>query len=127
MIIGIGVDTVDIARFTGKLSATPGLRERLFTSAERALPTQSLAARFAAKEALIKALGGDEGLQWHMIEILRVPAAAPTFSRTEGLCAVLHARGADFPHLSLTHDGGLATAFVVIERRIASTTAEPTS
>ena len=55
MILGVGVDIVDIARFTRALERTPKLGERLFTDAERELPANSLAGRFAAKEALIKA------------------------------------------------------------------------
>ena len=57
MIIGVGIDVVDIGRFGATLERTPALRERLFTPEERDLPLQSLAARFAAKEAVAKALG----------------------------------------------------------------------
>src|SRR5206468_4151879 len=57
MILGLGVDLVDVARFDATLRRTPALRPRLFTESERGLATQSLAARFAAKEALAKALG----------------------------------------------------------------------
>ena len=57
MILGIGVDVVDIARFEAALERTPALRDRLFTEIERPLATRSLAARFAAKEAVAKALG----------------------------------------------------------------------
>ncbi|NQW65167.1 MAG: 4'-phosphopantetheinyl transferase superfamily protein, partial [Actinobacteria bacterium] len=56
MIEGIGIDVVDIKRFADSLERTPNLKERLFTPAEAALPISSLAARFAAKEALAKAL-----------------------------------------------------------------------
>ena len=69
MIVGVGVDLVDIARFEDSLERTPSLRERLFTEAERALPVRSLAARFAAKEALAKALGAPAGLAWHDAEV----------------------------------------------------------
>ena len=55
-IVGVGIDVVDIERFMASLERTPGLRERLFTPAEAARPPASLAARFAAKEALVKAL-----------------------------------------------------------------------
>ena len=116
MIIGIGVDTVDIARFEQQLERTPALRARLFTEAERELSTPSLAARFAAKEALIKALGGSDGVSWQDLEIRRGPERAPAFAATPGLAAALSRRGADRSHLSLTHDGGVATAFVIVER-----------
>ena len=56
MILGLGIDVVDIDRFGDTLARTPALRERLFTDSERDLPLHSLAARFAAKEALAKAL-----------------------------------------------------------------------
>jgi holo-[acyl-carrier protein] synthase len=55
MIDGIGIDVVDIDRFKASLERTPGLSEKLFTTAERTKPAASLAARFAAKEALAKA------------------------------------------------------------------------
>ena len=57
MIIGVGTDVVEIARMERSLERTPTLRDRLFTPAEAALPLESLAARFAAKEAIAKALG----------------------------------------------------------------------
>ena len=74
MIDGVGIDVVDITRFAEALNRTPGLKERLFTDAERVKPIASLAARFAAKEALAKV------------------------------------------HLSLSHDAGIASAFVIVER-----------
>ena len=64
MIIGVGIDVVDIARFGATLERTPALRERLFTPEERGLPLQSLAARFAAKEAVAKALGAPGNMDW---------------------------------------------------------------
>ncbi|MFD0891954.1 4'-phosphopantetheinyl transferase superfamily protein, partial [Streptosporangium algeriense] len=60
--MGIGVDVVDVARFAASLERTPSLRARLFTEAERGLAVRSLAARFAAKEAVAKALGAPPGL-----------------------------------------------------------------
>jgi len=116
VIAGIGVDVVDIARFESSLERTPGLRTRLFTEAEQAVPMHSLAARFAAKEALIKALGGSEGLTWHGAEVVNAESGAPSFAQTPELDALLRGRGLEHPHLSLSHDGGVATAFVVIER-----------
>lgn len=115
MITGIGVDTVDIARFERTLERTPKLRERLFTPAERELPLTSLAARFAAKEALIKALKGSHGLGWHDLEVQRGADRAPMFVTTDALARELAAVGAERVHLSMTHDAGLATAFVVLE------------
>ena len=64
MIVGIGVDVVDIERFGRQLERTPGLKDRLFVPAERDLNTRSLAARFAAKEAVAKVLGAPAGMNW---------------------------------------------------------------
>jgi holo-[acyl-carrier protein] synthase len=125
MIIGVGVDTVDVARFEQKLMRTPRLNDRLFTPAERTLTSRSRAARFAAKEALIKALGGssvfDEAgnevhLSWQDMEISQAHDARPRFSETAGLSSVLGVCGVHYVHLSLTHDAGVATAFVIAER-----------
>ena len=77
MIVGIGVDLVDIARFERTIERTPRLLERLFSEAERLLKPHSLAARYAAKEALIKALGGSEGVHWTEIEIASAALTAP--------------------------------------------------
>lgn len=125
MIVGIGVDTVDIARFERQLARTPALRERLFAESERLCATDSLAARFAAKEALIKALGGSGELCWHDMAVVRDPDRAPSFAPTAGLVAALAARGAGRAHLSMAHDGGLATAFVVLESTTEMRAAAP--
>ena len=74
MIAGVGIDVVDIARFTQALTRTPSLAGRLFTEGESGLPAHSLAARFAAKEALAKALGAPRGLLWTDAEIVTSPA-----------------------------------------------------
>jgi holo-[acyl-carrier protein] synthase len=76
MIVGIGVDVCEIARLEEALDRNPGLAERLFTDEERVLPNgqprpvRSLAGRFAAKEAVAKALGAPSGLGWHQAVIL---------------------------------------------------------
>ena len=59
--MGVGIDVVDIERFARQVERTPGLLVRLFTEVERGLPVASLAARFAAKEAVAKALGAPAG------------------------------------------------------------------
>lgn len=116
MIIGIGVDTVDIGRFERQLERTPALRERLFCDTERAHAVPSLAARFAAKEALIKALGDSGSLKWHDMQVVRDGNRAPGFELTPALAHELELRGADRIHLTMTHDAGIATAFVIVER-----------
>lgn len=115
MIVGIGVDTVQIERFERALERTPALRDRLFVEPDRLLPAHSLAARFAAGEALIKALGDSHGLSWHDMRIEKNALNAPTFARTAALAQLLDEMGADRVHVTMTHDGGYATAFVIVE------------
>lgn len=115
MIVGIGVDLVDIARFEAHMERTPRLAERLFSASERTLRTRSLAARYAAKEALIKALGGSEGVHWAEIEIAPEPSGRPWFALSGSTAAVVAARGIQTLHLSMSHDAGLATAYVIAE------------
>lgn len=117
MIVGIGVDLVDIPRFERTLERTPRLRERLFSTAERPLAARSLAARYAAKEALIKALGGSDGVHWTEIEITPEPSGRPWFTLSGSTAEVVAARGITTLHLSMSHDAGLATAYVVAEAR----------
>lgn len=125
MIVGIGVDTVDLERFERQLARTPALLARLFTPPERELSVASLGARFAAKEALIKALGGSDGVSWQDLEVLRGESRAPAFTMTPALARALAARGADHAHVSLTHDAGIATAFVIVESRSEPRIAAP--
>ncbi|KAF0259362.1 holo-ACP synthase [Clavibacter michiganensis] len=115
MIRGIGVDVVDVARFARSAERTPGLVPRLFAPAERSLPARSLAARFAAKEALIKALGGPGGISWQDMEVVRDEHGDPSFRVAGVVAEVAAARGVTRIHLSMSHDAGLATAFVVTE------------
>ena len=115
MIIGVGVDVVDIARFEETLSRTPGVADRLFTTAERLLPPASLAARFAAKEAVAKALAAPGGLQWHDAEISTGPRGEPLVTVTGTVAEAARAKGVTGWHLSLSHDAGLAVAFVIAE------------
>ncbi|GGH40842.1 hypothetical protein GCM10010921_13060 [Microbacterium album] len=116
MIVGIGVDLVDIERFERSMARTPRLRERLFTPAERDLPLRSLAARYAAKEALIKALGGSDGVRWSEIEVAREgERRAPQFAVSGSTAQVIAARGITALHLSLSHDAGFALAYVIAE------------
>lgn len=115
MIIGTGIDLVDIPRFERTMTRTPRLRERLFAPSERTLRLPSLAARYAAKEALIKALGGSDGVHWTEIEIASEPSGRPHFVLSGSTAAVVEERGIRTLHLTLTHDAGLAAAFVVAE------------
>lgn len=115
MIIGIGVDVVDIARFGRSLDRTPPLRDRLFARSERDLPLSSLAARFAAKEALIKASGDSSGFTWHDMVVRSDASRRPVLVTTGAVAARLALLGVTTTHLSLSHDAGIASAFVVLE------------
>jgi holo-[acyl-carrier protein] synthase len=113
MIDGIGIDVVDIERFKSSLDRTPGLMEKLFTENERTKPISSLAARFAAKEALAKALSVGKNLPWHDAEILNLENGKPVFLFRGEIAEIID--GADV-HLSLSHDAGIASAMVIVER-----------
>ena len=113
MIDGIGIDVVDIERFKESIDRTPGLREKLFTPAEASKPIASLAARFAAKEALYKALSPSHGLAWHEAEVINFENGKPAFLFRGTIADLID--GAQV-HLSLSHDGGIASAMVILER-----------
>ena len=115
MIVGIGIDVVDVARFGQALERTPALRARLFTLDERILPLASLAARFAAKEALAKALGAPGGLHWHDCEVVKDADGRPLFALAGTVNARAVALRAHTLHLSMSHDAGIASAMVVAE------------
>jgi|SRR6478735_3288438 len=115
MIIGVGIDVVDVARFMESIERTPRLREKLFTPAERDLPPSSLAARFAAKEAIAKALGAPGGMQWHDATVHRVVGGPPEVEITGTVAARAEALGIRTFHLSISHDAGIASAMVVAE------------
>lgn len=120
MIAGIGIDVVDIVRFERSLERTPSLRDRLFAESERHRPARSLAARFAAKEALIKALGGHAVIRWHDMRIVQDDDGNPDFELSGALSSHVAALGIDRVHLSMSHDAGIASAFVVLERAVGS-------
>jgi len=116
VIVGVGIDVVQIARIERALARTPGLADRLFTDGERALPrAESLAARFAAKEAVAKALGAPGGLRWRDAEVVNDPGGRPRLVLHGGVAEEAAAQGISTWHLSLSHDGGVATAVVVAE------------
>jgi holo-[acyl-carrier protein] synthase len=114
-VLGVGIDVVDIARFEETLQRTPAMRERLFTEAERERPLASLAARFAAKEALAKALGAPTGMGWLDAEVVNEPSGNPRFDITGSVLARANDLGVAHVHVSLSHDAGIASAVVVLE------------
>lgn len=116
MIIGIGVDTVQLSRFEAKLTETPRLKDRLFLDIETVdASVQTLAGRFAAKEAVIKALSGDPGIEWHGIEVGRESSGKPVIWLHGSTAKIALQAGIRKLHVSITHDGDAAIAFVVAE------------
>jgi holo-[acyl-carrier protein] synthase len=122
VIVAVGIDVVLVERFAKALARTPLLGERLFTEAELTTasgnrrPVESLAARFAAKEAVAKALGAPAGLQWHDCEIVTDPDGRPWLTVSGTVAAEAKQLGITRWHLSLSHDGGIASAMIVAER-----------
>jgi holo-[acyl-carrier protein] synthase len=122
VIVAVGIDVVLVNRFTEALARTPLLADRLFTEAERLttsgnpLSPESLAARFAAKEAVAKALGAPAGLHWHDCEIVTDPDGRPWLTVSGTVAAAAAERGITRWHLSLSHDGGIASAMIVAEK-----------
>jgi holo-[acyl-carrier protein] synthase len=117
MIVGIGIDVVDIARFVRQIERTPRLLDRLFGDGERGLPAESLAARFAAKEAVAKSLGAPVGLVWRDVVVEREDGHRPQIVVRGSVAKIAADLGVDTFHLSLSHDAGIASAMVVAEGR----------
>ncbi len=115
MIVGVGIDVVDVARFAESLERTPGLAVRLFTEGELRHGVSSLAARFAAKEALAKSLGAPAGMQWQDAEIVTADSGQPSLAVRGTVAARASQLGVRTWHLSLSHDAGLASAVVIAE------------
>ena len=124
MIVGIGIDRIEIQRVAEVLARHPDrAAERLFTPAERAACARKadsascFAARFAAKEAFLKALGTglSGGITWQDVAVTVRDGGQPVIVASGAAEEVLQARGAASVHLSFSHDGGSAVAIVVIE------------
>ena len=124
MIVGIGVDEVEVDRFRRSLARTPTLARRLFTDDERAygnaapgLAAERLAVRFAAKEAVLKALGvGLGACAFADIEVVRdAESGAPSLRLHGGADRLSTERGVGQWHVSLSHTTVRATAFVIAE------------
>ena len=114
-ILGVGVDLVDISRFERALTRTPRLAQRLFTENEAQASTRTLAGRFAAKEALVKALGGGAGLRWNELQVSKNQAGRPVILASGQSAVTIAQAGVKRLQLSISHDGGIACAFVVAE------------
>jgi holo-[acyl-carrier protein] synthase len=132
-VIGVGVDLVDVGRFRRVLARRPGLAERLFTEAERADaarrpdPAEPLAARFAAKEAAMKALGSGLGtFALRDLEVVRAGGTgarrgAPTLRLVASAARAAEASGVARWHVSLSHTSEVAVAMVVAEGTVTAT------
>jgi holo-[acyl-carrier protein] synthase len=121
MIIGVGIDVAEIDRFAATMRRTPNMAGRLFLERELLLPSgeqrgyASLAARFAAKEAVAKALGAPGGLHWTDAEVYVEDSGQPRL-RVHGTVAARAAElGVRSWHVSLSHDAGVASAVVIAE------------
>lgn len=121
MIIGVGIDVAEIERFEAALERTPQLAQRLFLESELLLPSgerrgiASLAARFAAKEALAKALGAPGGLLWTDAEVYVEETGQPRLRVSGTVGARAAELGVRQWHVSLSHDAGVASAVVIAE------------
>ncbi|MEU6866430.1 holo-ACP synthase [Streptomyces sp. NPDC046876] len=121
MIIGVGIDVAEIDRFGAALERTPNMAQRLFVDAELTLPsgerrgTASLAARFAAKEALAKALGAPGNMLWTDAEVYVEHTGQPRVRVTGTVRARADELGVKSFHISLSHDAGVASAVVIAE------------
>lgn len=120
-IVGIGVDVVDLARFADVVERTPEIVDRLFTLDEQTsakghqLPLVSLAGRFAVKEAVAKALGAPAGMEFHDCEVSN--GGQPQVSIRGTVQRVANDLGVTHWHVSISHDGPVAIAYVVAENR----------
>ncbi|RBM06973.1 holo-ACP synthase [Streptomyces sp. PT12] len=121
MIVGVGIDVAEIERFGAALARTPALAGRLFAPGELWLPTgerrgvASLAARFAAKEAVAKALGAPGGLRWTDAEIVPEANGRPRLVVRGSVAARAAELGVVRWHVSLSHDAGVASAVAIAE------------
>ncbi|MEP7048144.1 MAG: holo-ACP synthase [Ilumatobacteraceae bacterium] len=120
MIRGIGVDAVDIERFRRSLARTPSMQQRLFTDHElayvapKADPVPSLAARFASREAVMKAMGlGLGAFGFHDVWVDRRDSGEPLLNVTGRAAQLAAERGIAVWHLSITHTDQVAIAYVV--------------
>jgi holo-[acyl-carrier protein] synthase len=122
-IIGIGTDLARIERFRKFLQPGNKVLQRIFADDERSYalqkkdPAPHLAARFAAKEAYVKALGTGlrDGLSWRQVVVVRDPLGCPSLQLSGRAAEMLEERGAKSTHLSYSHDGEYAVATVILE------------
>lgn len=114
MILGIGVDVCSVERIR-EARARPGFTDRVYTLVEQAGSDQTLAGRFAAKEALAKALGAPAGLRWSDCEVLTDETGRPSLVIAGTVADRADELGVSRLHVSISHDAGVAVAMVVCE------------
>ncbi len=122
-IIGIGTDLAHSERFRKFLNPDSRVLERIFSHEERRYslqkrdPVPHLAARFAAKEAFLKALGTGlrDGLSWQQVCVVHDSLGCPSLELSGRAAELMRARGATKTHLSYSHDGEYAVATVILE------------
>jgi holo-[acyl-carrier protein] synthase len=119
-VIGIGVDLCEVERMRASLARTPTLRDRLFTEDEQAYcerrpdPAERYAARFAAKEAVLKAMGvGVGACRWRDIEVIRADSGAPSLRLHGAARALAESHGISRWLLTMTHTRQAAEAIAV--------------
>ena len=123
MIIGTGIDIIEVDRVATRVGRESGFREMVFSKSEiaycdsKTLKFEHYAARFAAKEAFLKAIGRgwDSGLFLHEIEVFNEPTGRPTLRISGKTEENLSALGIKTIHLSIAHLKSMATAIVIIE------------
>jgi holo-[acyl-carrier protein] synthase len=121
-IVGIGVDLVDVERVKRLLSRRKTFVDRVFTSEEiaycerQASPAECYAARWAAREACRKALGGIREMRWHDVRVERAPTGAPRLAVAGSSRARMDALGVTDVLVALTHERQMAAAFCVAVR-----------
>jgi holo-[acyl-carrier protein] synthase len=118
-ILGLGVDICEIARMERALERHPTMRERVFTPEEiaycdtKARPAESYAGRFAAREAMIKALGGYRGKRWQDISVARAPSGAPAIRLEGNAKRRADMLGIERVLVTFTHEKTNAVAFAI--------------
>jgi holo-[acyl-carrier protein] synthase len=123
MIIGTGIDIIEVDRIAARVGRDSGFKEMVFSKDEmkycdaKASPFEHYAARFAAKEAFLKAVGSgwDSGLQWNEIEVLNEESGKPVLYITGMTKEMLLPLGIRIIHVSLSHLKSMATAIVILE------------
>ena len=118
-VVAVGIDVVAVDRFAAALARTPTLARRLFNPDEQVTATghprgpASLAARFAVKEAVAKALGVPAGMDWHDCRVVSELSGRPVLQVRQTVADAAAAQGITDWRISVSHDAGIAAAVVL--------------